>query len=66
MKKPQLLSVKDVADKLNISIPRVHQLIQEGRIAAQKVGRDYVIMSDAITDDLLERPTGRPPKEKIV
>lgn len=64
MKKTELLTVKDVAEKLGVSIPRVHQLIQDGRLEANKVGRDWIISSDALTDTVLDRPTGRPPKEK--
>ncbi len=42
----KLLSTKEAAEKLGISPIRVRQLIQEGKIDATRVGRDYVIQSD--------------------
>lgn len=64
MEKSELLSVKQAAERLGVSVPRVHQLIQDGRLEAQKIGRDYIISGDALAGDILERPTGRPAKEK--
>jgi excisionase family DNA binding protein len=60
----KLLSTQQAADKLRISQPRIYQLISEGRLPAQKVGRDYVINEDDLK--LVEdRPkVGRPPKSK--
>lgn len=60
--KPTMLTVKQAAEKIGVSVPRVHQLIKDGRLSAEKFGRDYMISSDAITAELLERPTGRPKK----
>lgn len=43
-----MLTVKQVAAKWNISTPRVHQFLKEGRIeGAEKVGRDWIIPNDA-------------------
>ena len=55
-----LLNTKQVAGKLNISTIRVRQLIQEGRLKAQLVGRDYVI-DESDLKLVQERKTGRPP-----
>lgn len=58
-----LLTTKQAAERLGISIPRIHQLINEGRLPAEKVGRDYVIKEEDLR--LVEdRKVGRPPKAK--
>jgi len=56
-----LLNTKEAAERLNISVIRVRQLIREGRIIAQRVGRDYVI-KEVDLRRLPERKPGRPPK----
>jgi excisionase family DNA binding protein len=56
-----LLNTKQAAEKLNISAIRVRQLIREGRLAAQLVGRDYVIKESDLKL-VQDRKTGRPPK----
>ncbi len=62
-KETKLLSVIEVAEKLGVSRIRVNQLIDEGRLPAQKIGRSYVILESDL--QLVEdRPTGRPPKDK--
>lgn len=60
----KLLSTSEAADKLGVTIGRVQQLIWDGLLPAQKVGRDYVINEDDLK--LVEnRPkVGRPPKTK--
>lgn len=59
----KLLSTNEAAEQLKISPIRIRQLIREGRLPAQKVGRDYVIAESDLK--LVEdRPTGRPTKEK--
>ncbi len=57
------MSVIEVAEKLGISRIRVNQLIVEGRLPAQKVGRSYVIKESDLKL-VKDRPTGRPPKDK--
>lgn len=59
----KILSTSEAAERLNISPIRVRQLIQEGRLPAQKVGRDYVIQESDL-GLVKERQTGRPRKEK--
>jgi excisionase family DNA binding protein len=60
----KLLSTSEAADKLGVTVGRVQQLIWDGLLPAQKVGRDYVINEDDLK--LVEdRPkVGRPPKVK--
>lgn len=62
--KKEMLTVKQTAERLGVSIPRVHQLIQDGRLKADKIGRDWIISSDALTGEVMDRPNGRPPKEE--
>ena len=58
-----LLSTKEVAQKLGVSVLRVQQLIWDERLPAKKIGRDYVIEEGDLK--LVEnRRVGRPPKPK--
>lgn len=59
-----MLSTNEAAVRLKVSVQRVHQLIKEESLPAQKVGRDYVINEDDLK--LVEdRPkVGRPRKAK--
>jgi excisionase family DNA binding protein len=56
-----LLTTKDVAEKLGVSVRRVHALIQAERLPAQKYGRDYLINEKDIKL-VEERKPGRPKK----
>jgi excisionase family DNA binding protein len=57
----KLISTKEAAEKLGVSTLRVQQLIWDGRLPANKIGRDYVIQE---TDLKLvaNRKPGRPSK----
>jgi excisionase family DNA binding protein len=58
-----LLTTQQAAERLGISQPRIYQLISEGRLPAQKIGRDYVI--DEKDLKLVEnRKAGRPSTKK--
>ncbi len=61
--KPKRMTVKQAAGELGISVPRVHQLIQEERLPAEKLGRDWIIESSDL-EKVKDRPTGRPTKAK--
>ena len=39
----KLLTTKDTAGRLGVSVARIYQFIAEERLPAQKVGRDYLI-----------------------
>jgi excisionase family DNA binding protein len=55
------LTTKEVADRLGVTLRRVQALINDGRLPAQKVGRDYLIRDQDIK--LVEdRKPGRPRK----
>lgn len=58
-----LLTVKEVAARLNLTPVRVRMLIKAGRLPAQKVGRDWLITERAL-NAFSPRPVGRPRKEK--
>ena len=58
-----LLTTKETADRLGVSVRRVHQFIEESRLPAEKMGRDYFIKEEDLK--LLEdRKPGRPPKSQ--
>jgi len=57
-----LMSVKEAARKLDVTVGRVHQLIQSGRLPAEKLGSQYVIRLEDLK--LVEtRKAGRPVKK---
>ncbi len=58
-----LLTTKETAAKLGVSVRRVQAMITEGSLPATKLGRDYIVKE---TDLKLvkDRKPGRPPKEK--
>jgi excisionase family DNA binding protein len=60
----RMLSTKEAAEKLNVSIRRVQQLIEQGTLSAEKVGRDYVILESDLDGVETYGKPGRPPKEK--
>ena len=57
-----MLNTKEAAEKLNLSIPRIHQLIASGVLTAQKVGRDFVILEKDLESVKTYGKAGRPPK----
>jgi excisionase family DNA binding protein len=58
---PKLINTAQAAKQLKISPTRVRVLIDEGRLPASKVGRDYIINA-ADLKLVRVRKTGRPPK----
>jgi len=56
-----LISTKEAAEKLGVSVLRVQQLIWQNRLPAQKIGRDYVIKEEDLKF-VENRKVGRPPK----
>jgi excisionase family DNA binding protein len=57
-----LLNTKEAAERLGISTVRVRQLIREGKIEAQNMGRDYAINASALSKVVVYRKPGRPKK----
>jgi excisionase family DNA binding protein len=59
-----LLTVKEAAVKLGVSARRVHQLIEENTLKAQKVGSYYIIQEKDLEGVTIHGKAGRPKKEK--
>jgi excisionase family DNA binding protein len=59
----KLLTAKQAAKILKVDDSRVRVLIREGRLPAQKVGRDWVIMEPDLELVRVRKP-GRPKKQK--
>ncbi len=59
----KFITNKEVASRLGISKQRVWQLIQSGKLPAQKVGRDWIIdENDLRRPEIRDRKPGRPRK----
>jgi excisionase family DNA binding protein len=64
METNELLSVADAALELDVHRTRINQLIDNGLLPAQRIGRAYVIRRGDLAL-VRERPSpGRPPKPK--
>jgi excisionase family DNA binding protein len=63
MTNERMLTTREVATQLNVTLRRVRQLIEEGRLPSQQFGRDHLIKEGDVK--LVEdRKRGRPPKAK--
>lgn len=60
----ELLSTTEAAEKLGVSERRVRQLINEGKLAAHKLGRDYAIEENSLEAVKTYGKAGRPSKQK--
>ena len=60
----ELLSTAQAAEKLGVSERRVRQLINEGKLSAHKLGRDFAIEESALDSVKTYGKAGRPPKVK--
>ena len=56
-----LLTTKEAAERLGITVARIHALIRDERLPAEKFGRDYVIKEKDLKL-VAERKPGRPRK----
>jgi excisionase family DNA binding protein len=59
----KLLNTKDAAKKLGISPRRVRELIDDGTLTAQRVGREWVIEESALAGVVVYGVKGRPSNE---
>ncbi len=57
-----LISTKEAAEKLGISMRRVQALITDGRLPAQKIGNSYIVKESDLKI-VKERSPGRPKKK---
>lgn len=60
-----VLSTKEASEILGISVRGVQKMIEEGRLKATRVGRDYVIFKESLENIERKSNAGRPPKKKI-
>ncbi|MBA3632034.1 MAG: helix-turn-helix domain-containing protein [Acidobacteria bacterium] len=63
MSEKDLLTTREVAEKLNISMRRVRALIESGNLPSTQYGRDHLIKESDLKL-VKDRKPGRPPKEK--
>ena len=56
-----MLTTRQVAEQLGVTMRRVQALIRSGRLNAFKHGRDWLIMPEALAA-VQERHAGRPKK----
>jgi excisionase family DNA binding protein len=59
----KLLTTKEAAARLGVTVTRVQQLIAAGRLPAEKMGRDYFIKEGDLKF-VADRKPGRPRKEQ--
>jgi len=59
----KLLTANQAAEILGVDGSRVRVLIRQGRLPAQKIGRDWVIMEPDLELVIVRKP-GRPKKQK--
>lgn len=64
MRSMELLSAEQAASRLGVSVARVKQLLAEGKIQAQKVGKQWIIQDSALASVTIYGKPGRPSKEK--
>ena len=57
-----VLTVNQAAERLKLSPQAIRKYITEGRLPAQKVGRDWILQAADVTRfGRRKRPKGRPP-----
>lgn len=54
-----LITTKDAAQKLGVSVRRVQAMITRGRLPADRIGRDYLIKESDL-ESVRDRKPGRP------
>jgi excisionase family DNA binding protein len=55
----EIITTVEAGRRLGVTPQRIRQYIAEGRIRAQKVGRDYLVDAESV-DEFRPRPTGNP------
>jgi len=56
---PGVMTVEEAATRLGVSVRRVRQLCQSGRLGARLHGRDWAIPAQSVAE-YQPRPVGRP------
>lgn len=57
-----LINTKEAGKRLNVTPIRVRQLIREGKLKAELIGRDYVIDEKSLSSVKTYGKAGRPKK----
>ncbi len=57
-----LITTKEAAEKLGVSMRRVTALIKDGRLPSQQIGREHLIKESDL-ELVQNRQAGRPKKE---
>ena len=55
----KVITTTDAAERLGVTRRRVLQYIKEGRVRADKMGRDYMVDLESV-EEFRPRPTGNP------
>lgn len=63
MSDKNLLTTREVAERLNISMRRVRALIENGQLPSKQYGRDHLI-NESDLKLVEDRKPGRPPKNE--
>ena len=58
----KIITTKVAAEMLGVTVRRVQALIKDGRLQAEKLGRDWVVKESDI-ESVRERKVGRPKKD---
>lgn len=58
-----MITTKDAAEKLGVSMRRITALIKDGRLPSQQIGREHLIKESDL-ELVRERKVGRPAKVK--
>ncbi|MDQ3132858.1 MAG: helix-turn-helix domain-containing protein [Acidobacteriota bacterium] len=61
MMEKELLTTREVAEKLGVSLRRVRALIEAGKLPSQQYGRDHLIKESDL-ELVKDRKAGRPSK----
>ena len=59
----EYLSVKDVADLLDVTVDTVQEWIRQRKLIAYKIGREYRIKREDFNKFMQERRTDQPSKD---
>lgn len=62
----ELLTTSEAAKRLGLSLRAVQKMIEQGRLAAKKVGRDYLIRAEDLNNIKYKSKAGRPAKSSIM
>lgn len=63
MENLNLITTKEAAERLDVSMRRVTALINEGRLPSTQIGREHLIKESDL-ELVKDRKVGRPPKVK--